>query len=383
MGAVRMMRAFGMAGAVLVGAMLAAVAAAQDQAQTPQQNPITTLKTGTALVLVPALVTTKDGKPVFTLTADDFKLTDDGVPQTLRLEEDADQRPLALVVLVESGGDGAKHLGEYRGLQTEIETVLGDVEHTVAVVDFDSEPEILQPFTTKMDNVGSALEKLEAGDDGAAQLDALKFSVDMLRKQPPRYRRAILMFSETHDHGSHTTVSEAVRAVSDTNTAIYSFGFSSVGGDTRRASGALPPQLGGNDDPGPSGGCFSRKPDADGNPPKKNAAEQDFDCVSLLAPPLALAKMAVVAAISSMHRDVPETVAKLTGGEYFGFKDEKSLVRGLHELSNHMPNRYMLSFVPQSPHAGFHALTLTTNRQGVYLKARTSYWAETVADAAK
>jgi VWFA-related protein len=353
---------------IVASGLLAGLAAAQE----PQQG-ITTLRTGTALVLVPALVTTSDNKPVFTLSADDFTLTDDGIPQSLRLEEDADQRPLALVILVESGGDGAKHLGEYRGLQTSIETVIGGVEHTVAVVDFDSEPEVLQPFTTSMTKVGDALEKLEAGDEGAAVLDGLKFSVDLLRNQPARYRRAILMLTETHDHGSKTKLEDAIRAVSDTNTAIYSFGFSSVSGDTRRGAAALP---GVDNEPGPAGGCMSRKPDADGNKPKKSVAEQGYDCLSLLAPPLALAKMAFVAAISGMKKDVPETVAKLTGGEYFGFKDEKSLVRGLHTLSNHVPNRYMLSFVPQNPHPGLHALTLTSNRVGVKVTARTSYWAD-------
>jgi hypothetical protein len=76
-------------------------------------------------------------------------------------------------------------------------------------------------------------------------------------------------------------------------------------------------------------------------------------------------------------------VAKLTGGEYFSFKDVKGLMRGLHELSNHMPNRYMLSFVPQNPHAGLHALALTSNRQGVTVTARTSYWAESEGSKAK
>lgn len=372
-----MRRAWSMGAALLCGLLAGRVAAQEKPAAEPPQPEITTLRTGTALVLVPALVTTGDGKPVFTLTADDFTLTDDGIEQKMRLEEDADQRPLALVILVESGGDGARHLADYRGLQTAIETVIGGVEHTVAVVDFDSEPEVLQPFTKSMTKVGAALEKLEAGDDGAAVLDGLKFSVDLLRNQPPQYRRAILMFSETHDHGSKTKLEDAVRAVSDTNTAIYSFGFSSVGGDTRRAAAALP---GANDDPGPAGGCFSRKPDADGNKPRKSVAEQDYDCLSLLAPPLALAKMALVAAISSLHKDVPETVAKLTGGEYFGFKDAKSLDRGLHSLSNHIPNRYMLSFVPQSPHAGLHALKLTSNREGVKVTARSSYWADSGTD---
>ncbi len=347
-------------------------------AQTPPDGgQTTTLRANTSLVLVPGLVTAKSGEPVFTLTADDFTLTDDGIPQTLRLEEDADRQPLALVVLVQSGGDGTKHLRDYRGLETMLEAMIGGVEHTVAVVDFDSEPELLLPFSAQFEDVDDTLLHLEGGDDGAVLLDALKFSVDLLRKQPPKYRRAILMLSETRDRGSKATIEDTVREVSDTNTAIYSFAFSSTRGDVKRSAGALPPALGGNDDPGPAGGCMSRKPDADGNPPKKSVAEQGFDCLSLLAPPLALAKMAFTAAKDGMQRNVPKTVAHLTGGEYFGFKDAKGLDKGLQTLTNHVPNRYMLSFTPQHAQAGLHALALSLkDRPGLDVTARTSYWDE-------
>jgi hypothetical protein len=50
-------------------------------AQTP------TLTSRTTLVLVPALVTTKGGEPVFTLQAKDFIVTDDGVEQKVTLSK--------------------------------------------------------------------------------------------------------------------------------------------------------------------------------------------------------------------------------------------------------------------------------------------------------
>ena len=67
-------------------------------------------------MLVPALVKTKKGDPVFTLTADSFVVTDDGVEQKVRLEEDSGSQPLALVIVVETGGDGARFLDDYRDL---------------------------------------------------------------------------------------------------------------------------------------------------------------------------------------------------------------------------------------------------------------------------
>jgi hypothetical protein len=98
----------------------------------------------------------------------------------------------------------------------------------------------------------------------------------------------------------------------------------------------------------------------------------------LLLPPLALAKMAVVAGMDGLKHNVPATVAELTGGEYFQFKDTKSLERDMETISNHIPNRYMLSFHPQSPHPGMHAVHLHLNNYpNLDLEARNSYWVET------
>jgi hypothetical protein len=53
------------------------------------------------------MVRTRSGNLVFTLTADDFVLTDNGVPQRITLDQDNGGAPLALVVVIEVGGAGA------------------------------------------------------------------------------------------------------------------------------------------------------------------------------------------------------------------------------------------------------------------------------------
>src|SRR5271155_3841802 len=93
-----------------------ALAVAQAQtpvASPPESAPTTTLTAHSTLVLVPALVRNKAGQLIFTLKADDFVLTDDGVPQKLQLEEDTGGEPLALVIDIEGGGAGARELNKY------------------------------------------------------------------------------------------------------------------------------------------------------------------------------------------------------------------------------------------------------------------------------
>ena len=340
--------------------------------QEPTTTPESTFSVRSNLVLVPAMVKTKGGDVVFTLTADDFVVTDDGVAQKLRLEDGTDSQPLALVVVVETGGSGVRHLDDYRGLDAVLDAVVGGVEHRVAVVAFDSAPALVQRFTTNTDAVAKTLGNLDQGDEHAAILDGIGFAVDLLRKQPSTYRRAILLISETIDHGSHLKLEDALRAISDTNTAIYSIGFSSTKSDVGGEAGKLS-----SDDPGPEKGCFSRDPNDPNVDLTKSRGTQTFDCLAMLAPPLRLAKMAEILARNELKKNVPETVARLTGGEYFGFKDPKTLNRDLLTISNHIPNRYVLSFQPQSTHPGLHALQLTLkDRPNLVVEARNAYWVD-------
>lgn len=379
------------------------------QAPVPQASQTPALSSHATLVLVPALVRSKSGSLVFTLTADDFALTDDGIPQKLRLEQDTGGEPLALVVVIEVGGAGARVFNKYDslapGLAPMLGSVVGNVPHRVAVVTFDSQPTLLQDFTPDIDTAADAIRSLKPGctrqhhlencasplaihnvplgDNGAAILDSLGFSVDLLRKQPPQYRRAILLISETLDRGSHLKLEDALRSISDTNTAIYSIGFSTGKSEVAHyGARELPTQPGRapleNHHPNPPHGCMGKDPDPDPDA-SQNTAVRAYDCLTQLAPPLAFAKMAAIAAVDGLRRNIPETVARLTGGEYFKMTDSKSLERGLATISNHMPNRYVLSFQPQSPHPGLHVIGLELrDYSGLEVTARRGYWADDV-----
>jgi VWFA-related protein len=367
--------------------LLSGVAAvAQTGAPSSAGSQVTALAVRTNLVLVPALVKTKSGQLVFALTADDFILTDNGVPQLLRLEPDTDAQPLALAVIVQNGGLGASHLGDYRNLDAVLDAVVGNVDHRVAVVTFDSKPRLVEDFNSDTDVAIRTIANLQEGDPGAAILDALNFGINLLRQQPQGYRRAVLLFSETIDNGSQTSLEEAIRTVDATNTAIYSFGFSSTKMAVKHEGSKLP-RPGGTayeDTPYAKGGCMSREPDADPDAHGKRSV-QALDCASDLIPPLRLGRLAYIAARDGLQRNVPESVAQLTGGEYFAFKDATTLNRHLITISNDAPNYYVLSFHPQSPLPGPHALNLRLkDRPGLQLSARNSYWVDAVgADDSK
>src|SRR5271155_1387537 len=122
----------------VVVAVLSGVAVAQ-----------TTLHTTTTLVVVPTLVQTQSKELVYSLTAKDFILTDNGVPQKVTLEEEM-QRPLSLVVLMQTGGDARGQFASYVNLDTMLASLLGTAPNEVSIVNFDSRPEAASPFTANV-----------------------------------------------------------------------------------------------------------------------------------------------------------------------------------------------------------------------------------------
>jgi hypothetical protein len=116
--------------------------------------------------------------------------------------------------------------------------------------------------------------------------------------------------------------------------------------------------------------------------PTNSRLKQAWNCAGVLLPPLRLANLAVVMGLNGLKKNVPETVANLSGGEYFSFKDTRGLERGMLAISNHIPNRYVLSFQPQAPHPGLHALGLRMKDNPEWVvTARSSYWAEAESGA--
>ncbi len=200
--------------------LLTAVGLAQD-----------TLRTTTTLVVVPTLVQTPAKDIVYTLTADDFTLTDNGAPQKIKLEP-ASTQPLSLVVLVQIGGAAQRQFRYYNHLETMLASLLengpdsGHAPNQVAVVNFDSRPEAASPFTTDVSEWTGAINQPFPGNSGAAILDGLAYSLRLLKAQPANNRRAILLISQPTDSGSKTTLKEILRTTAETNTAIYTLTFS-------------------------------------------------------------------------------------------------------------------------------------------------------------
>jgi hypothetical protein len=123
--------------------MLIGPSGAQEAAKKQLPNSPPNIEIKSNLVVVPALVRSAEGNVVYSLTANDFLVLDNGVEQKIRLENDLDPQPLALVVAIQTGGNGARQQEYLTGLSTMIENIDGSVPAKIAVVAFGSEPSLV------------------------------------------------------------------------------------------------------------------------------------------------------------------------------------------------------------------------------------------------
>jgi VWFA-related protein len=355
------MRRAALKSGILVMAWTACVVA-QTNATSPAQNnsSTTTLRTGTSLVVVPALVQTSDRELVFSLTADDFVLTDNGVPQRVTLEEDV-SRPLSLVVLMQTGGAARSQFKNYDNLETMLAAILGGAPNMVSIVNFDSRIEGASPFTTDISQWRDAINHPDPGNSGAAIYDGLDFALDLLKQQPASTRRAILLISQAHDDGSKTSIKDVIRTMGETDTAVYSITFSAEKAALKQAF---------------NGSAHLNKPLTVGGPPPTMVGSgtfttegpEQFQAYFNLGAPLGLA-------FGAMRKNLSAEVANLSGGEASSFDNKVQLDEALGTLINHLRNSYILSFSPSSRVPGLHTLQVRlAHHPDMLVTARTNYW---------
>ncbi len=303
----------------------------------------TTVRSRSNLVLVPTLVKDEQGSIVYGLQATDFAIEDNGVQQSVRLDEVPEGQPVSLVVAIQRGGRALFEFPRMQGLKTLLDPLFAMGTTRAAVVEFDSHVALTRRFTSDESLIDADLSNLQQGDAGAAILDAIAYSIDLLKNEPDGRQRVLLLIRETRDHGSKMNVEAAVTAVGQINAMMYALAFSpglSNILDTFR----------GNNKPGTN----------------HNEMHPQIDFIDL-----------AYQAAQAMRKNVPSTVATMTGGEYELFATRKKFEVRMNDFTNHLHSRYLLSFVPQDPRPGLHQLRVQVkDGKNVTVLARSSYWSE-------
>lgn len=209
---------------LIVAACLAACAALATQAQSAQrQRPGAAFRAGIDVVSLNVTVMDGVNRYITDLDQSDFSVFEDGVKQSLTFFSRR-QQPIALSLLLDSSASMEDKLQTLQAAATNFVRRLKSND-IAQVVDFDSRVVIRQPFTSKHDELESAILQLSPG--GSTSLhNAIYIALKELSKvravtDEDVRRQALILFSDGEDTSSLVSFEEVLDLAKRSETSIY------------------------------------------------------------------------------------------------------------------------------------------------------------------
>jgi len=198
--------------------LLTVLAAATMPAAVPQQAG-TTFHVEAPLVNVFTSVTDKSGAPIGNLTKDDFRVAEDGRPQTIAVFERDTSAPLAIVLAVDVSGSTYKDFVAERGAAARfVKDVLRPQDHADLVEFADATREVTG-FTGDAKRVAGGLHELHPGTGGTAFYNTI--AVALVEGPARDGRRVLLVISDGDNTVDNMTYQDAVDAAVRDQVMVY------------------------------------------------------------------------------------------------------------------------------------------------------------------
>ena len=305
------------------------------------------------------------------LAKDDFIMTEDGRPQTIRYFTKESDLPLTLGLLVDTSLSQRRVLDQERSASHGfLDQMLRVDKDQAFIIHFDREVELLQDLTSSRDKLEVALEQLQtpqlsqtSGNDpsnsdpnsgrgsrrmggraGTLLYDAVYLASDELMKKQ-QGRKALVVLSDGVDHGSKETLESAIATAQRSDTVVYSILFK----DDEREGG-------GGGFGGPHigmggrgmGGGMGRHGGGRGYP----RAEERPD-----------------------GKKVLERISKETGGRMFEVSKKDPIDQIYDQIAEELRSQYSLGYTPdRAADAGplYRKIQLTTKQNGLVVQTGTA-----------
>jgi VWFA-related protein len=277
------------------------------------------------VVNVLATVRNKSGSLVGNLDRDDFRISENGRPQTIRYFARESNLPLTLGLMVDTSGSQRKVMDAERGACLRfLDQVIREKKDQVFIMQFDSIVQMRQDLTSSVGKLDDALAYVDTesmrqlrmrNGGGTLLYDAVAGASDeVMRKHSGR--KALIVLSDGVDFGSETALNDTVEAAQRADTLIYSILYS---------------------DPGAYGFLGSGR---DG-------------------------------------RRVLQRMSNESGGSFFEVSKKQTLDQIFDVLQEELRNQYSLGYVSDVPVtiSEFRTIQLTANQKGLTVQARRQYWA--------
>ncbi|MGA3039902.1 MAG: VWA domain-containing protein [Bryobacteraceae bacterium] len=307
----------------LAGLTLAALLGFQHAAAQDEQP---TFKSEVKVVNVLASVRNKKGAFIRDLGKDDFSVSENGRPQTIRYFSRETDLPLTIGLMIDTSMSQKRVMEAERiASYTFLEQVLREKKDQVFIMQFDLSPILRQELTSSFLKLSDALQRVDTPSTydlrsqtggGTMLYDAMfKASREIMQKQTGR--KALIVLTDGVDTGSEVSIADAIEAAQRADTLIYSILFSDEG----------------------YYGLFSGG--ADG-------------------------------------RNVLMRMSRETGGGFFEVSKKASLDNIYTQLQEELRSQYNIGYESDQPVSisEWRKIQLTTHQKGLVVQSRGRYWAQ-------
>ena len=204
--------------------LLASRAAAQWGAKQPtraseQQNQEPTYRVNVRLVNVFTTVTDSRGAPVANLTKNDFRVLEDGVPQSISVFDKESELPLSIVLEVDTSESTRRDIKlEVASAKRFVHSIMRPVDR-LSVFQITENVDQLTRFTSDIKYIDRGIEQLSSGA-GTSLYDAIFLGADSLVDR--QGRKVMVLITDGGDTTSHTDYANALRRAQQAEAIVYS-----------------------------------------------------------------------------------------------------------------------------------------------------------------
>ena len=340
------------------------------------------MKVNVKVVTMAVTVRDKHGAIVPNLTKDEFALTEDGRPQTIKYFNHDTNLPLNLGLLVDTSMSQRKVLDDERtASQHFLDQMLTDAKDKAFLVQFEREVDLLEDLTSDKNKLRAAIDQLGApqfqrggsnddsagGDSGQGSgghrygggtllYDSIYLASNEVMKQP-QGRKAIVLLTDGVDRGSKESINGAIEAAQRANTVVYAIYYKGEEGHNSGGSPGGGYPGGGHHGGGYPGGGYpgGGYPSGGRGGQRPQQQESHVDGKKIL-----------------------EQICGQTGGRMFEVTKKETADQIYTTIAEEMRSQYMLGYTPdkQSTDSGYHKIALTAAKKDLVVQTREGYYSD-------
>ncbi len=289
------------------------------------QGKTPTLTVNVNVVSLLASVHDRHGHLINNLTADDFVLKEDGVPQHIRYFSKETDLPLTIGLLVDTSRSQTGVLEQERTASaTFFDQILRQDKDQAFVTKFDDNVQTLQPLTSSRALLASSLNRLSIPEEYATLLYSAvqESSAKVMLNRPGR--KALILLTDGVAYKDPVSIDSAIESAQRADTILYSIRFS--------------------------------------------------DPIQAYRPVVA----AILGTMKERGKVELHRMAKETGGVSYGVTKDHTIASIYSEIEETLRNQYSIGYTP--PRAAtdgkYHKIELTTKDPHLIVDARKGYYAK-------